>query len=248
MNKIFVFHLSVNSEKYVIKDKAELKRNYKTLRNMRRLFCVFLCGMFSLLALVSCEIYTPTGGVPEDAGMYMMCVRFENPSGSNAVDSIWGMNRLELFSDPMDSLSKNINDGMTVDARRESDNGLLKIRKKSVIVANGPYADKLESENETLLALDFSDPQMMYDKEYTGIKSQVYTLTFSDERLFGKGITHTIKFYLKISGRGLFSVTKCEVDDVEQSVDDIMVKNSVNFPEEPPYYFNYIMAAVRVKV
>ena len=215
---------------------------------MRRLFCVFLCGMFSLLALVSCEIYTPTGGVPESMGEYMLNVRFENPSGINAVDSIWGMNRLEHFSTPMDSLSKIINDGITLDVRRESDNGLLEIIQKSVIVANGPFPKKLGIENETLLALRFSDPQMMYDKEYTGIKSQVYTLTFSDERLFGKGITHTIKFYLKISGRGLFSVTKCEVDDVEQSVDDIMVKNSVNFPEEPPYYFNYIMAAVRVKV
>jgi hypothetical protein len=180
--------------------------NHKHLNDMqikfRFLFILLIASSF--MACSDNELITGDN-TPSYNQTYL---RFVSPAGTNVLDS------LRIMS-PEKWVMELGTDIMSVSGIRTSDNHALDLMTE-LFYGSKRAGDEFEGEGPLVHV-------MWYDSNIGNIEKrprkyhETYTVTMTSPRVFGDGVSHTLTWYVNVSGRTV-DAYKCEVDGHEVSL------------------------------
>lgn len=165
-----------------------------------------LCAVVIMFSLFACNDLVEDSLPPLGCTTY---IKFVSPSGENVLDSLNVIEKNE--NTPIEKIDTAL---ISTSLIRESDNQPYPIQSYYF------YASPKGSfpKNETLAKLQWIDHKFNSDgrpQKY----NEIYSILLYGPKVFGDDETHTLKWYVDISG-GQFNAYKCELDGREVSLDN----------------------------
>lgn len=172
--------------------------------------------LFSLLvasSLFSCGEEGNESGDGINPFVNQTYIRFVSPVGTNVIDSLGVLNMKERLYVLLEDT-----DLLTITGTRMSDGQPLEFNANHWLWASEKN-DPLLKRTETLARLEWLDFNAYYPERHPYEYDEIYEINLSSPELFGKDVTHTLRWYAKVKGKVL-NAYKCELDGKEVSLDD----------------------------